>query len=77
MLFNLLGMRLQNQILAKLAQLLSQPVPQPDTPKQAAGFFVESIRQLIKAGVFRPEGPYKQEEIMNRMEQEELMNQKQ
>ena len=76
-LFNLLGMRLQNQILAKLAQLLSQPVPQPDTPKQAAGFFVDSIRQLIKAGVFRPEGPYKQEEIMNRMEQEELMNQNQ
>ena len=76
-LFTLLGVRLQNQILAKVAQLLSQPVPQPDTPKQAAGFFVDSIRQLIKAGIFRPEGVYKQEEIMNRMKQEELMNQQQ
>lgn len=76
-LFNELGIRFKRKLFKDIGNLLDcdfSNLPETELTFNSAQ---RLYTRLVKIGFFRPEGVWKQEEIMNQMKQEELMNQQQ
>lgn len=75
--FNELGLRFKRKLFKYIGDLLDLDFSKVQDTELTFYKVQRLYNRLVQMGFFRPEGLYKQEEIMNQIRQEELMNQNQ
>ena len=76
-LFDTMGIKFKKRAFKAIANLADIAYIESDYEDFSFTLLFRLLAKLIRNNFFRPEGVYKQEEIMKQMEQEELMNQNQ